>query len=95
MTAGQPRCHRCRQPVILARTLPGLARIQLDTEPTPEGNYDLDLDAVPTPTARWRRAFGVPHYGPPLHACHLETCPQNPERDDDSPAVPSAAASGQ
>lgn len=93
-----PRCGNCRRPVIAATTRPGLQRILLDPEPTVDGSYELDFDAVPTVSAVRRRPPGVPNllWGP-LYTCHWETCPANNAGDGASrarTAAPSADGSG-
>lgn len=103
--SSDPRCHRCRQVVVIARTVPGLQQIRLNPEPTPAGVYELDLDALPTPTAR-RLFWGdvppavVAHQNGErrLYTPHVETCRHrtgDPTTDRSGPAAaPSVAASG-
>lgn len=55
--SGPPTCHRCKQTVIVARTVPGEQTIRLDPEPTVAGHYEIDWDAIPVPSAR-RVRFG-------------------------------------
>jgi hypothetical protein len=79
--SGPPACHRCKQTVIVARTIPGEQTIRLDPEPTAAGHYEIDWDAMPVPSAR-RVRFGdvspaVAAYlgdGDRLYIHHNETC---------------------
>ncbi|MCU1679225.1 MAG: hypothetical protein JWM93_3983 [Frankiales bacterium] len=91
MTVGTPRCRDCRQPILWAQTVPGMQRIALDPNPSEDGVYAADLDAVPIITAVRRRRGDEPiHFHGLLYTAHIETCPARLSAGDQAPGSPQA-----